>query len=189
MLCCSVWYTTSRDHFADGADGANGAQRGQAASLRSHSWEAAGTESERSPLLSWLPASPVPVLGEAAVHQSACFLFPFGIWMRFHFELRASENETKARVTVTVGGEGNPRVLGDLPCLTHHGFHKQELVSGGKGGLYRQGHGRSEMDSEPQRARWRLGCRDPGPPQAHKQNGKPAEPSPLLLLSQAPDAN
>ena len=47
------------------------------------------------------------------------FLFPFGIWIWFHFELRALENETKVVVTVTVGGEENPRVLGNL-CLPHH---------------------------------------------------------------------
>lgn len=103
-------------------------------------------------------ASLVPVQGEAAGPQSAYFLFLFGVWMRFHSELRASENETKARVTVTAGGEENPRVFGDMH-LTHHGFHKQKAGQLGGGGhctgkvTDRQGHRYSEMDSEPQRVR------------------------------------
>lgn len=85
-------------------------------------------------------------------------------------------------------------MFGDMH-LTHHGFHKQKAGQLGEGGhctgkvTDRQSHGYSEMDSEPQRVRWRLGCRDPGPPQAHEQKGNPAELSPLPLPRQPPDAN
>lgn len=98
------------------ADGADKAQRRQAACLRSHSWEAAGVGSERSPVLMWslsssglprCPASCEPGASppgrnarKADACQSTDFFFPFGIWIWFRFEVRASENETKARVAV-----------------------------------------------------------------------------------------
>ena len=140
--CCSVRHKASRDRFADGA---NEAQRGQAAYRRSHSREAAGmgrvnaacpgraVGAPRGSRATWLPASPGPAFWERQmfINQHISF-FPFGIWMWFHFEPRTSENETRARVTVTVGGEENPRGLGDL-CLSHHGFHNQDLVSGEEG--------------------------------------------------------
>lgn len=102
--------------------------------------------------------------------------------MWFHSELRTSENETEARVTVTVGGEENPRVLSDL-CLTHHGFHNQELVSREEGA-------RPTVQARSRTLRDGLGATK-GEVEASSSSymrGKPAELFPLFLR-RAPDTN
>lgn len=95
------------------------------------------------------------------------FLFPFCIWIRFRFELRTSENETKAVVTVTTGGEESPCVLGNL-CLPHDGLHNQDLLRVGDETHCTGKETKTQNGPKPQSGRQRLGWQDLGPPQAYK---------------------
>lgn len=95
------------------------------------------------------------------------FLFPFCIWIWFRFELRTSENETKAVVTVTIGGEESPCVLGNL-CLPHYGLHNQDLLRVGDEAHCTGKETKTQNGPKPQSGRQRLGWQDLGPPQAYK---------------------
>lgn len=165
------------------------------AGLRSHIWEAVGLESKRSPvLLQCLNSSDLRCSLDSyefsarssrrTVCQSAYLSFPSGAWIWFHFELGTSKNETKAVVTVAVGGEENPRGFGN-GSLTHHDFQDLVRVEGGgvspivqgrKLRLSRAPSHKGEMEAWMPRAR---------APQAHKEE----EDLSLLLPRQGQNPN